>query len=66
MFKKLLKLLPSSNDKQIVKAYMDGYEKGKRAGYLEYVQTNITPNNIRAAFGFNPIEKHDNPSSNSA
>lgn len=59
LLKKLLSINSLSDNKDIIDAYMEGYEKGKKDGYFEYIRTNVTPNHIRAAFGFDPIKQKE-------
>lgn len=43
-------------DSLLNKAFMNGFEAGRNLGRVEYVNKNMTPNDIRESFGLKPIE----------
>ncbi len=42
-------------NKIVNQAYIEGYDSGRRAEKLENLLSNVTPNEIRAVFGLQPI-----------
>ena len=44
-------------NKQLNETFLKGYELGKKTAYDDKLFENVTPNQIRAAFGFGPINK---------
>lgn len=44
---------------ELTRAYMEGYERGRKDEKLAMVSEKITPNMIREAFGLESVEKGD-------
>lgn len=44
-------------EKEIAKAFVEGYQKGLKEGELVGIQKRYTANQIREAFGLEPIKK---------
>lgn len=47
-------------EKEIVKAFVEGYRKGLKEGELVDIEKRYTANQIREAFGLEPIKKGEN------
>lgn len=51
-----LAMLPEE-EKEITKAFVEGYQKGLKEGELVGIEKRYTANQIREAFGLEPIKK---------
>lgn len=47
-------------EKEIAKAFAEGYQKGLKEGELVGIEKRYTANQIREAFGLEPIKKGEN------
>lgn len=52
-------MLPEE-EKEITKAFIEGYQKGFKEGELIGIAKRYTPNQIREAFGLDPVKKGEN------
>lgn len=52
-------MLPEE-EKEIAKAFVEGYQKGLKEGELIGIAKRYTPNQIREAFGLDPVKKGEN------
>ena len=52
-------MLPEE-EKEIAKAFVEGYQKGLKEGELRGISKRYTANQIREAFGLDPVEKGEN------
>ena len=50
----------SEKEKEIAKAFVEGYQKGLKEGELRGISKRYTANQIREAFGLDPVEKGEN------
>jgi hypothetical protein len=60
MFEKKIKLTETELQAKLNGSYLDGYNRGYRAGELYALTHNHSINQLRAKFGFKPIEIEKN------